>query len=123
MKSKIAERIYLETPDEVKEKVRQYANYMTQAIDQTKFLLEKSIEFQRMKTKIEAIEAEHALVCDMLSQMCSGYESFFESDEKFLSDEDMADYLKAAKYLKFHKTRSDGGMIRRMEDKRDDLPY
>lgn len=86
-------------------------------------LLTASIEYQRMKTRIEAIEAEHALVCDMLSSLCSGYESFFESDEKFLSDEDMEDYLKAAKYLRFHKTRSDGGLIRRMEEKRDDLPY
>lgn len=82
-----------------------------------------ALQTAKLRAKLDEAKQEHALACAMLSRMCSGYESFFESDESFLSDEDINDYVKAAKYLQYQIGRSDGGLIRRMEDKRDGLRF
>jgi Fe2+ transport system protein B len=92
MRSKTATRILSETPEEVKEKVRQIANDMVQS---TKTSLIDSIDLQ-----IKGLKSDNEMLKKFLCQCLDEFEGRFDSDEKCDSIEIAEEYIEMATYMK-----------------------
>jgi hypothetical protein len=115
LRSKTATRILSETPEEVKQKVRQIANDMVQS---TKTSLIDSIDLQMKKLK-----ADSDTLAMHLSNFLNEFEGRFDSDEKCDSPEIAEEYIDAATYMKnFHGRKEN--RIRHVQEWIDNyLPY
>lgn len=89
--------------------------------DQLSRLLKSSIAETENKKKLASIAQDDLeIACGLLKKLCWVMEGQFESDESVHSAEELKDYLDAAKFLSV-RGRNDFGMIRRMQERYDQL--
>ena len=75
---------------------------------------------ENKKKLATAAQDDLEIACGLLRTLCQVLEGKFEADEESLYAEELRDYINAAKFLQI-RGRNDFGMIRRMEEKYNEL--